>query len=57
MTVYSFCPKLIKEELKNVKLLNCLHIPKLDDARDFEHSGVKTHKNGARLIYENSNIR
>jgi len=39
------------------KLLNCLHIPKLDDARDFEHSGVKTHKNGARLIYENSNIR
>ena len=37
--------------------LSCDFFPKIDDARDFIHSGFKTHKQAAEIIYENSNIR
>jgi hypothetical protein len=39
------------------ELINCDYFEKLDDARDFIHSGSLTHKKAAEIIYENSNIR
>jgi len=42
---------------ETAKLLNCDFFPKLDNARDFIHYGILTHKNAAEVIYENSNIR
>jgi hypothetical protein len=37
--------------------IDCDYFEKLDDARDFIHSGSLTHKKAAEIIYENSNIR
>lgn len=37
-------------------ILNCNFFPQLDDARDFIHSGSKTHFHAAEIIYENFSI-
>ena len=42
---------------ETAEISNCDYFEKLDDARDFIHSGVLTHNRAAEIIYENSNIR
>lgn len=37
-------------------LINCLHLDKFDDARDFIHYGSITHQKAAEKIYENFSI-
>jgi hypothetical protein len=42
---------------ETAEISSCDYFEKLDDARDFIHSGFLTHKRAAEVICENSNIR